>query len=91
LDSIASTVPGAVVTLLRDQPLSPGKVQCAWTVAVGPALQRASAVQLEGGRLLVDAVNAQWAREIRRAAPVILNRVRALLGNDVVTDIVVRS
>ncbi len=90
MHSLSHAIPGAVADLLRAAPLSPGKVQFAWSVAVGPAVQRASAVRLEGGRLLVDAVDAQWAREIRRASGVILRRLQALLGTDVVTEIEVR-
>lgn len=78
------------MALLRDTPLSPGKVQFAWSVAVGPAVQRATAVRLESGRLLVDAVDAQWAREIRRSARVILPRLQAMLGSDAVREIEVR-
>jgi hypothetical protein len=37
--------------------------------------------------LLVEAVNAQWAREVRRASPVILPRLQSLLGVDAVERI----
>jgi len=90
MNSIASAVPGALSELLRAAPLSQGKVQFAWTIAVGPAVQRATSVRLEGRRLLVDAANPQWAQEIRRSTGVILSRLRTLLGKDVVVEIEVR-
>ena len=92
MQSLSHAVPGAIAELLRGTPLSPGKVQFAWTVAVGPAMQRATAVKLvDDGRLLVDAVDAQWAREVRRSTRVILPRLRALLGDGVVTVVEVRA
>jgi predicted nucleic acid-binding Zn ribbon protein len=88
---VAAAVPGAVAQLLREAPLSDGKIACAWKVAVGPALDRATAVKLEGTVLLVDVASAQWAREVRRSTGLILPRLRALLGRDTVTEIKVRS
>jgi hypothetical protein len=91
MQPINRAVPGAVAELLRGVPLSPGKVAFAWTTAVGPALNRVSAVRLEGTRLIVDAASAQWAREIARATPVILTRLRTFLGTQAVTSIEVRG
>jgi hypothetical protein len=88
--SINQAVPGALADLLRTIPLSTGKVQFSWNAAVGPALQRATSVRLEGTRLLVDTTSAQWAREVARAAHLILPRLQLLLGKDTVTDIEVR-
>jgi len=86
MQSVSNTVPGAVALLLREAPLSPGKVQCAWSVAVGPAMHRATTtVRLEGDRLFVKAVDPQWAREIRRSSAVILSRLQYLLGAGIVT------
>jgi hypothetical protein len=83
-------LPGALAELLRGAPLSPAKVDFAWKAAVGAALERTTAVHLEGTRLLVDAVSAQWASEIVRSQHVILSRLQLLLGKDVVTAIEVR-
>ena len=88
---IGHAVPGALAELLRGAPLSPGKVDFAWKAAVGPALQRTTSVRLEGTRLLVDAANAQWAREIGRSSHVILPRLQLLLGKESVTEITVRK
>jgi predicted nucleic acid-binding Zn ribbon protein len=84
---LSSGLPGALVELLRGSPTSDGKVTFAWKAAVGPAIERVTNVKLERGVLLVEAVNAQWAREVRRASPVILPRLHSLLGVDTVERI----
>jgi hypothetical protein len=87
---LVQAVPGAVAQLLRDAPLSDGKVDFAWKIAVGPAMGRATVIKLDGTVLLVEVANAQWVREIRRSRGVILSRLGALLGHDTVTAITVR-
>jgi hypothetical protein len=86
-----SALPGALAELLKDTPLSPGKVSFAWRAAVGPALERETTVRLESGTLLVDAASAQWAREVRRSSGIILNRLQTLLGPGAVVSISVRD
>jgi predicted nucleic acid-binding Zn ribbon protein len=87
---LAQAVPGALIELLKGAPLSDGKVTCAWRAAVGPALERVTAVKLEGRVLLVDTASAQWSREIMRSSPVILKRLQGFLGAAVVERIEVR-
>src|SRR5262249_61230578 len=87
---LAQAVPGALIELLKGAPLSDGKVSFAWRAAVGPALERVTAVKLEGRVLLVDAASAQWSREILRSSPIILSRLHTLLGAGVVERIEVR-
>lgn len=87
---IAHVVPAALMELLRTAPLSDGKVTFAWRAAVGPALERATAVKLESGVLIVETTSAQWAQEIRRSSNVILDRLQAFLGKDTVARIEVR-
>jgi predicted nucleic acid-binding Zn ribbon protein len=87
---LSSAVPGALTEILRAAPLSDGKVTFAWRAAVGPALERATAVRLEGRVLLVDTASAQWSREIMRSSSVILKRLHAYLGAEVVDRIEVR-
>ena len=82
---------GAIADILRAAPLSNGKVEFAWKAAVGPALQRVTAVRLEGGVLLVDAASAQWAREVKRSSRVILARLQAFLGDDAIKSITIRT
>jgi predicted nucleic acid-binding Zn ribbon protein len=91
MNPIGAVVPGAIVALLRDAPLSAGKVTFAWNAAVGPAVQRATSVHLENGVLLVDAASPQWAREVLRSTPIILRRLQPLLGEGTVVSITVRT
>jgi predicted nucleic acid-binding Zn ribbon protein len=91
MNPIGAVVPGAIVALLRDAPLSAGKVTFAWNAAVGPAVQRATSVHLENGVLLVDAASPQWAREVLRSTPIILRRLQPLLGPGTVVSITVRT
>jgi predicted nucleic acid-binding Zn ribbon protein len=90
MEPLAHALPGALAALLRTAPTSRAKIDLAWQVAVGAAMQRVTSVRLENGRLLVDAASEQWGREISRSAPVILSRLQALLGENVVTRIEVR-
>lgn len=88
---LTHALPGAIAELLRDVPVSKGKVEFAWRVAVGTSLERVTSVQLDGGLLLVLAEDTHWAREITRSSGVILARLRTLLGQDAVNRIVVRE
>lgn len=88
---LSHAVPAALAYLLRGAPLSDGKVTFAWRAAVGPALERATSVRLESGVLMVDTASEQWSREINRSRGVILARLKALLGDDAVTSIQIRS
>ncbi len=84
-------LPGALTELLEAAPLSDGKVTFAWRAAVGPALERVTAVKLERGVLVVETSGAQWSREIRRSSGMILTRLKTLLGDGTVTRIEVRT
>ena len=88
---ISHVVPAAVMELLRRAPLSDGKVTFAWNTAVGPALERATTVRLEGATLIVETIGAQWTREIRRSSTVILTRLKTFLGDGTVQRIEVRT
>jgi predicted nucleic acid-binding Zn ribbon protein len=91
VESIARSLPAVLTELLRDAPLSPGKVEFAWNAAVGHALGRATRVRLEGGVLLVEADTAQWGREVMRSSPIILRRLQRLLGPEVVRAVQLRD
>ena len=91
MQPVRDALPRAVAALIRDAPLSPGKTDFAWRVAVGPTVHRNTAVRLEQGVLLVDASTRQWAEEVRRSTRVILARLQALLGEAAVSRIEVRS
>ena len=88
---LTQALPGALADLLRDVPISNGKVDFAWKAAVGKSLERVTAVRLEGRVLLVDVPDQNWAREITRSSSVILARLQTLLGHDAVTQILVRK
>jgi hypothetical protein len=81
-----------LVSILQAQPLSPAKVVFAWQAAAGPALARAADPRLQAdGTLEIRASSPHWRREIERSRALLLDRVRALLGNETVRQIVVRS
>jgi hypothetical protein len=88
---IGHVMPAALMELLSRAPLSDGKVTFAWKAVVGPALERATAVKLDGGVLFVDTTGAQWTREIRRSTGLILTRLKTLLGEGTVHSIEVRT
>lgn len=88
LQAFATSVAADVI---RRQPLSPGKITFAWTVAVGPAIARATTVDLRDGILYVTPKDARWATEVDRATPTILKRVQVLLGADAITALRVSS
>jgi hypothetical protein len=88
---LTQAIPGALIELLRGAALSDGKVTFAWNAAVGPAIERVTAVKLEHRVLIVDTTSAEWTREIRRSHGIILARLQALLGKDTVLKLEVRS
>jgi predicted nucleic acid-binding Zn ribbon protein len=88
---IQQVLPGALVEIMRAAPLSAGKVDLAWRAAVGSAVERVTAVRLEGRVLLVEAASPAWAREVLRASPVILARLQTLLGKDTIASLTVRE
>ena len=90
MQPLAHVIPRALAELLRETPLSPGKVEFAWKAAVGPAMVRGTAVRLEGHILLVEARTTAWAREVSRSSRIILKRMETLLGVDVIRELSVR-
>jgi len=89
--SLSHIVPAALMELLSKTPLSDGKVTFAWNAAVGPALERATAVKLDGGILIVETTGPQWTREVKRSSGVIMARLKTLLGDGTVHRIEVRT
>lgn len=73
-----------ITEIVRRQPPSAERTAFAWSVAVGPALARATTVELRNNNLIVMARDARWQRELERARETILARVQLLLGSDVV-------
>ncbi len=90
MEPLRHTATAVFRTLLEGQPTTPAKVACAWQVAAGPAMARASRTIWTGdGFVRVSTASAAWRREIERAKPVLLDRVRGLLGPSTVRAIVV--
>jgi hypothetical protein len=87
---LTSAMRNAMVGIVRDAPLSQGKVEFAWNAVVGPAVQRATRVRLEKDTLIIEATNAQWAREVSRSASIILPRLQDYLGRSIVVGLSVR-
>jgi predicted nucleic acid-binding Zn ribbon protein len=84
VQSVANTV---LAEIIRRQPASAERTQFVWTVAVGPALARATTVEMDGHALVVRARDARWAREVKHAADIVLLRLQHLLGSDAIREI----
>jgi predicted nucleic acid-binding Zn ribbon protein len=81
---IQSFSAGVLAEIIRRQPASKEKTRFAWQMAVGPALARATTVDLAEGVLTVRCVDKRWAPELARARDVVLRRLQELLGPDAV-------
>jgi hypothetical protein len=77
-------VPEALAAVLRRAPLTPEKVAFSWRMAVGPAMDKVTTVDLHKGVLYVRAKDATWQREVERSAALIRSRLDGLLGERVV-------
>ena len=85
-------VTSSLQVLLRDQPLSKGKVSLAWSAAVGRTIDRVTSVSLgQDGSLRVRADDRHWAREVGRSSALITSRLNQLLGNGIVKRIEVTT
>jgi hypothetical protein len=91
MDSIHTVIQGVVANLFRQGPLSQAKLQAAWRIAVGDALNRVSEVRLrDDGLVEIYAVDPRWQRELKRSSPLIFDRLNALLGPDAVKRLAVK-
>ncbi|MBI3050322.1 MAG: DUF721 domain-containing protein [Acidobacteria bacterium] len=88
---VQQVVPEAVARVVRNAPLTPEKVAFAWRTAVGPAVDRATMVELRESVLYVRAKDAAWRREVERSAALIRNRLQAVLGADTIRRLEVTS
>jgi hypothetical protein len=72
MDALHTLVPRALTELFRHGPMSQGKLEVAWRVAVGDALCRVSAVTLQpDGSVEVRPSDQRWQKELRRSSPMI--------------------
>ena len=91
MDSLQNVVPRALVALFRQGPMSQAKLEAAWRVAVGDALNRVSTVRLQpDGSIAVLAADSRWKRELKRSSGMIAARLENLLGPDVVGKLQVK-
>jgi hypothetical protein len=91
MDSLHTVVPRALTALFRAGPLSQGKLELAWRVAVGDALSRVTTVHLQGdGGVEVRTADARWQKELKRSAAMVVTRLNTLLGSNAVTRLVVK-
>lgn len=79
---VADVVPEALAAILRHAPLTPEKVAFAWRTTVGPAVDRATTIELREGVLYVRTRDAAWRQEIERSAALIRRRLQSLLGGE---------
>ena len=82
---------GVIAEIVRRQPASKERTNFAWQLAVGPALARATTVELTDGVLTVRAVDRRWIQEIDRAKVNVMLKMQNILGSDQVTRIVTRA
>jgi hypothetical protein len=81
VDSLQAIVPRALAALLRQGPMSQGKLEVAWRAAVGDGLNRVTSVRLQpNGLVEVIPADARWHRELKRSSGMILTRLIGLLG-----------
>lgn len=63
--------------------MTPEKLAFAWQSAVGAALANVTTISLREGVLHVAARDRTWQREVRRSMPVILARLKTMLGDEI--------
>ena len=84
---VNQSIPEALATILRRAPLTADKVAFAWRTAVGPALDKATTIELRNGVLHVRTKDDAWRREVERSAAVVRARLDSLLGKGIVRTI----
>ena len=91
VDSLHSVVPRALTELFRHGPMSQGKLEVAWRVAVGDVICRVTTVRLQpDGVVEVQPADQRWNKELKRSSSMILTKLIGLLGSDSIRRIVVK-
>ena len=81
-------MPSVVAEVIRKAPLTEEKIAFAWRLAVGPAVNKSTAVRLaDDGTLYVKAESAAWADSIRASIGLIRSRLAHYLGDEAVKRI----
>lgn len=91
MDALRTLVPRALTELFSNGPMSQGKLEVAWRVAVGDALCRVSTVKLQAdGSVYVHPSDQRWRKELKRSSSMILGRLNTLLGTGTIPRLVVK-
>ncbi len=92
LEPLHTTAIRAMQDIFAAQPTTPAKVTCAFRLAAGPAMGRAARVHWsEDGTLRIVARDETWRRELKRAKPVIAERLQQFLGRDVIRKFLIEG
>jgi hypothetical protein len=90
MDSLHKVLPRAMTELFRNGQMSQGKLEAAWRISVGKALSRVTTVRLRpDGSVEVHPADQRWYREVKRSSDMILTRLKALLGPEAVSELLV--
>jgi len=91
VEAVHTLVPRAIAELFRNGPLSQGKLEIAWRIAVGDGLCRVTRVRLEpDGSVAVEASDQRWKKELKRSSTLISRRLNELLGESAVTRLILK-
>lgn len=81
--AVQRVLPEILADIVRRQPLSPAKVDFAWRTSVGPAIARATTVELrDDGTLVIRLQDPRWKAELNRGRTILRERLTTLLGDD---------
>jgi hypothetical protein len=84
----SKVMPAVLADVIRKAPLTDEKVQFAWRLAVGPALDKATTVRLAtNGTLYVKAEAPAWNDAIGKSLGIIRARLAHFLGETTVKSI----
>jgi len=80
-------MPAVLADVIRKAPLTEAKVAFAWRLAVGPAVDKSTAVRLEDGTLYVTAESDAWLDSVRSSIGLIRSRLAHFLGDEAIKRI----
>jgi len=81
-------MPAVLADVIRKAPLTDEKVQFAWRLAVGPAVDKATTVRLAAnGTLYVKAEAPAWNDAIGKSLGIIRSRLAHFLGETTINRI----
>jgi predicted nucleic acid-binding Zn ribbon protein len=90
MEPLSTTARFSLRHILDGQPVTAAKVSFAWTIAAGPALARATEHEWRpDGVFVVRARTDAWVKELRRARPLLTERLTDLLGPGTVKQFVI--